>query len=44
LSTLNWRHPGYEQRMKQLRSETEQLRSENARLAELDARIAALWP
>ncbi|MCF8139682.1 MAG: hypothetical protein K9J75_01050 [Cyanobium usitatum Tobar12.5m-G36] len=38
MSTLNWRRdPGYEQRMKRLRSE-------NARLAELDARIDALWP
>jgi len=44
-ATLNWRRdPGYEQRIKQLRNETEQLRSENARLAELDAKIAALWP
>ena len=47
---LNWRRdPGYEQRMKQLRSEseqiereTEQLRSENARLAELNAKLDAI--
>jgi len=43
LSTLNWRRdPGYEQRMKQLRSETEQLRSENARLGELNAKLDAI--
>ena len=40
---LNWRRdPGYEQRMKQLRSETEQLRQENRRLAELESRMDAL--
>lgn len=52
LQKLNW-HPtidkkvaryAIEQRIKQLRSETEQLRRENARQAELNARIAALWP
>jgi len=33
LSMLNWRRdPGYEQRMRQLRLETEQLRLENAEL------------
>ena len=43
LSMLNWRRdPGYEQRMKQLRSETEQLRQENRRLAELESRMDAL--
>ena len=40
---LNWRRdPGYEQRMKQLRNETEQLRQENRRLAELESRMDAL--
>jgi len=37
---LNWRRdPGYEQRMKQLRSETEQLRRENAKQRALSALI-----
>jgi len=40
---LNWRRdPGYEQRMKQLRSETEQLKLETARLRQLNARGRAL--
>jgi len=40
-ATLNWRRdPGYEQRIKQLRNETEQLRSENARLAAIESRLA----
>jgi hypothetical protein len=38
---LNWRRdPGYEQRMKQLRSESEQLKKENARLAAIESRLA----
>ncbi|MEA5423735.1 hypothetical protein [Synechococcus sp. CCY9202] len=41
LSMLNWRRdPGYEQRMKQLRNETEQLKKENARLAAIESRLA----
>jgi hypothetical protein len=40
---LNWRRdPGYEQRMKQLESETEQLRQQNARGRQLLAKINAL--
>jgi ribonuclease D len=40
---LNWRRdPGYEQRMKQLRSETEQLRSETEQLRRENAKQRAL--
>jgi len=40
---LNWRRdPGYEQRMKQLRSETEQLRSETEQLRQENRRLAIL--
>jgi len=50
LANLNW-HPtvdmkvqsyALEQRMKQLRNETEQLRKENARLSELEAKLNAI--
>ena len=40
---LNWRRdPGYEQRMKQLRSETEELRSETEQLRRENAKQRAL--
>ena len=40
---LNWRRdPGYEQRMKQLRRETEQLRSETEQLRRENAKQRAL--
>ncbi len=40
---LNWRRdPGYEQRMKQLRSDTEQLRSETEQLRRENAKQRAL--
>jgi len=40
---LNWRRdPGYEQRMKQLRSETDQLRSETDQLRRENAKQRAL--
>ena len=40
---LNWRRdPGYEQRMKQLRSESEQVRSETEQLRRENAKQRAL--
>ena len=50
LANLNW-HPtvdmkvqsyALEQRIKQLRNETDQLKKENARLSELDAKLNAI--